>query len=114
MKTEWQEIAKRVAKNLDIPEKEVIEEIKEYTKHLREGIRKLKKVDFDFYMVGKLKPSSKRVNEFHNKHTYYREHYKPSKIEKERQDVFFNFFERWEALMKKGRWKVKGQFNPFK
>lgn len=114
MKTDWQEIAKRVAIELDIPEKEVINEIKEYTEVLKDGLRNLKGIDYDFYMIGKLKPSSKKMNQYYEKHSYFKEAFKPSETQQKRYDAFFPFFKRWQELMKKGRWKVKGQYNPFK
>ncbi len=54
MITSWKEIAKRVAKNLDIPIEEVEADIIKYKKELHNALREGRSFEYDFFYIGKL------------------------------------------------------------
>jgi len=102
MTTNWKTICIRVAEKLELPEKEVINEIETFYEISSELIRgKLDvpaKVDVDL-LIGKMKPMNREMNTIKKRN--------PNSV------WFHKYFPKWKEIVEKGRAEIKGTYKVF-
>lgn len=114
MRTTSQELYVKVADRLSIPVEDVEKEVITYSKVLKKALNDKVQTDYDYYMLGKLKPRPTVMERVYlgilNAKKKLGDEYvtTPDIIKK------IKFYNRWKEVITKGRWKIKGQHNPFK